>query len=142
MIKTVPTLDAVQRAALTVYSTELLRDFCATTAGVQSATITTYDGVTVASTLQGKHEGDKLSAMASSISALAAALTREVGHSEPDRVLLESKNGRIVSLKVPTTRLGLVFTVVTDHNAVLGTLLWNCRATTEKLAGHVARQTN
>lgn len=139
MIKTAPTLNAAQRTALTVYCTELLQDFCTTTAGVQSATIATYDGVTVASTLHGKHDGDKLSAMSSSIAALAAALTREVGHAEPDRVLLESAHGRIISLKVPATSAGLVFTAVTDHNAVLGTLLWNCRLTTEKLASHAAR---
>ncbi|UUZ47114.1 hypothetical protein LP420_26880 [Massilia sp. B-10] len=106
---------------------------------MQSATVATFDGVTVASTVSGKTESDKISTMSSSIAALSAALTREVRHSEPDRVLLESEDGRIVFIKVPGTNAGIVFTAVTDHNTVLGTLLWSCRSATEKLAGYVAR---
>ncbi len=138
MTKKIQTLDAAQKRALAVFGTELLHEFRATTAGVQSATIATFDGVTVASTLHGKHEGDKLAAMSSSIAALAAALTREVGHPEPDRVLLESGHGRIISLKVPSASVGIVFTAVTDHNAVLGSLLWSCGVVTGKLAEYAA----
>ncbi|MES2898167.1 MAG: roadblock/LC7 domain-containing protein [Pseudomonadota bacterium] len=133
------TFSEAQRHDLIVFCTRLLNDFCATTAGIQSATIATFDGVTVASTVEGKTEGDKIAAMSSSISALAAALTREVKHSEPDRVLLESEDGRIVFIKVQAANAGLVFTAATDHTIVLGNLLWNCRSTTEKLARHMSK---
>lgn len=139
MIKENKSLDAAKRQALTTYCTGLLKDFCIANTGVQSSTVATYDGVTVASTLHGKHASDKLSAMSSAISALAAAMTREVGHPEPDRVLLESEHGRIIFIKVPAAGTGIVFTAVTDHNALLGTLLWNCRSTTEKLALYTNR---
>ncbi|MES2933088.1 MAG: roadblock/LC7 domain-containing protein [Pseudomonadota bacterium] len=139
MNKTNQTLTEVQRKDLTAYCTVLLNDFCAKTAGVQSATIATFDGVTVASTIIGKTEGDKISAMSSSISALAAALTNEVKHPEPDRVLLESEHGRIIFIKVPAASVGMVFTAVTNHNAVLGTLLWNCRSTSERLAAYASK---
>ncbi len=134
MNSTHQTLSEAQRQNLVAYCKTLLSDFCSRTDGVQSATFATFDGVTVASTIDGKTEGDKISAMSSSISALAAALTREVKHPEPDRVLLESEHGRIVFIKVPA---GIVFTAVTDHTTVLGTLLWNCRSTTEKLSSFV-----
>jgi uncharacterized protein len=134
MTKKLQALNESQRLTLSNGCTEILNEFCRTTSGVQSATVATSDGLTVASTMGVKREGDKLSAISSSISALAAALTREVGHSEPDRVLLESDHGRVISIKVPTLHSGLVFTAVTDQNAVLGLLLWNSRIATEKLA--------
>jgi predicted regulator of Ras-like GTPase activity (Roadblock/LC7/MglB family) len=133
------TLSEAQSLDLRAYCTTLLQDFCAKTSGVQSATFATFDGVTVASTINGKTEGDKIAAMSSSISALAAALTREVHHPEPDRVLLESEHGRIVFIKIPAANAGIVFTAVTDHNTVLGTLLWNCRNTSERLANYAAK---
>ncbi len=133
------TLSEAQSLDLRAYCVTLLQDFCAKTAGVQSATFATYDGVTVASTISGKTEGDKIAAMSSSISALAAALTREVRHPDPDRVLLESEQGRIVFIKIPAARVGIVFTAVTDPTTVLGTLLWNCRNTSDRLANYAAR---
>lgn len=134
MTKAIKILNAAQKQAMKTYCAGLLGDFCETTAGVQSSTVATVDGVTVASTLIGKFESDKLSALSSSMSALAAALAREVGHPEPDRVLLESEHGRIIFIKVPIATAGIVFTAVTDHSALLGTLLWSCRSTAEKLA--------
>lgn len=134
-------LSESQKQALMAYCRALLSDFCTRTEGVQSATFATFDGVTVASTISGKTEGDKISAMSSSMSALAAALTREVRHPEPERVLLESEQGRIVFIKIPAANAGIVFTAVTDQHTVLGTLLWNCRSTTEKLASYIAKLT-
>lgn len=134
MTKAIRPFNESQKQAMKAYCTGLLKDFCAATAGVQSSTVATVDGVTVASTIPGKLESDKLSALSSSMSALAAALAREVGHPEPDRVLLESEQGRIIFIKVPVAGAGVVFTAVTDHNASLGTLLWSCRSTAEKLA--------
>lgn len=142
MIKTNKMLSEVQKHALKTYCTELLKNFCATTTGVQSSTVATFDGVTVASTIDGKHESDKLSALSSSIAALATALAREVGHPEPDRVLLESEHGRIVFIKVPAASPGIVFTAVTDQHALLGTLLWNCRSATDKLATYASKHFN
>lgn len=138
MNNAIPMLSNFQRLDFAAYCTEVLNEFCATTPGAQSATVATPDGVTLASTIHGKSGGDKISAMSSSISALAAALTREVSHAEPDRVLLESADGRIIFIKVPGSQAGIVFTAVTDHNTVLGALLWNCRSATEKLGSYLS----
>lgn len=130
---------AMPRLALVARCAELLAELRQGTPGVVSATVATADGLAVASTLVGGSEVDKLAAMSGSIAALASALTRETGRGEPERVILESAGGHVVSMKVPGSAAGLVLTVVTDGNAVLGKLLWNCRATAEKLAAAASR---
>jgi predicted regulator of Ras-like GTPase activity (Roadblock/LC7/MglB family) len=125
---------ALPRLTLVARCAELLAELRAGTSGVVSATVSTTDGLAVASTLADRHEVDKLSAMSSSIAALASALTREAARGEPERVILESARGHIVSMKVPAAHAGLVLTVVGDDNAVLGKLLWSCRAISERIA--------
>jgi predicted regulator of Ras-like GTPase activity (Roadblock/LC7/MglB family) len=129
---------AQPRLLLVARCAELLAELQRDTMGVLSATVATADGLAVASTLAGRSEVDKLSAMSGSIAALASALTRETGHGEPERVILESTRGHIVSMKVPSADASLVLTVVTDNNAVLGKLLWQCRATSERIAAFAA----
>lgn len=48
--------------------------------------------------------------------------------------MLESSHGHIVSMKVPASDPDLVLTVVTDNGAVLGKLLWHCRAAADGIA--------
>ena len=122
------------RLALVARCAELLAELHADTVGVVSATATTADGFAVASTLTTREESDKLAAMASSTSALAAAFARETGRGTPERVIVESDGGYNLALRVPGGPMELVLTVVADRDAVLGTLLWNCRATADKLA--------
>ncbi len=113
---------------------ELIAALRSGTPGILSVTVATADGLTVGSTLTNKVEADKLAAMSGSISALAAALTRETGHGQPERVLLESDRGQILSMSVPGPAGGLVLTVVASKASVLGTLLWSCRQTADRLA--------
>jgi predicted regulator of Ras-like GTPase activity (Roadblock/LC7/MglB family) len=134
MAKSDPARVASVRLALVAHCAELLDGLRRSAPGVLSATVATTDGLAVASTLSNRAEVDKLAAMSGSIAALASALTRETGHGEPGRVILESSRGHIVSLKVPSSDPDLVLTVVTDHSAVLGKLLWHCRATADGIA--------
>jgi uncharacterized protein len=127
-------LSVQPRLVLVSRYAELLQRLRSGTAGVTSASIATADGLAVASTLTDEHDIDKLAAMSGSIAALASALTRETGHGEPERVVLESATGLIVSMKVPGPGGGMVLTVVTDRHAVLGKLLWDCRATALEIA--------
>ena len=126
--------DTLPRLTLVARCAELLAELRTGTTGVVSATVSTEDGLAVASTLADRHEVDKLSAMSSSIAALASALTREAARGEPERVILQSARGHIVSMKVPAAGTGLVLTVVSDDSAVLGKLLWSCRTTSERIA--------
>lgn len=132
---------SLPRLLLVAHCAEQLARLKHDTPGVLSATIATADGLSVASTLADRHEVDKLAAMAASISALARALTHETNHGDPERVVLESSMGHIVSLKLPAPEAGLLLTVVTDHSAVLGKLLWECRATAQRIAAGAADNT-
>jgi predicted regulator of Ras-like GTPase activity (Roadblock/LC7/MglB family) len=138
MAKSDPARVAPVRLTLVARCAELLDGLRRNAPGVLSATVATTDGLAVASTLASKAEVDKLAAMSGSIAALASALTRETGHGEPGRVILESSRGHIVSLKVPAAEPDLVLTVVTDNSAVLGKLLWHCRATADSIAAQAA----
>ncbi|MBU0746463.1 MAG: roadblock/LC7 domain-containing protein [Gammaproteobacteria bacterium] len=110
------------------------------TPGVLSATLASTDGLTVASTLSDTQDADKLSAMSGSLSALAGAMTREAGHGVPERLILESGTGHIVSMNVPTTSGDLVLTVVTNQASLLGKLLWSCRSTADLVCVACAQQ--
>ena len=113
---------------------DLLKALVADTPGVTSATLASLDGLTVASTLSSSRDADRISAMASSMGGLAAAMTQESGHGVPHRMILESSRGLIVTLGVPRPSGEMVLTVVTDTRTVLGKLLWSCRQEVGQLA--------
>ena len=106
--------------------------------GIASATLASADGLTVASTLASSQEADKLSAMSGSLSALAGAMTREAGHATPERLILESNSGHILTMNVPAAFGTLVLTVVTDQSLVLGKLLWSCSTAADQITAACA----
>ena len=118
----------------------LLGELQRSTPGILSATLASADGFTVASTLSDSQDADKLSAMSGSLSALAGAMTREAGHSAPERLILESGSGHIVSMNVPVPSGDLVLTVVTNETSLLGKLLWSCRNTADQVMAACAAQ--
>ena len=71
--------------------------------------------------------------MSGSLSALAGAMTREAGHGVPERLILESSTGHIVTMGVSTASGDLVLTVVTNQSSLLGKLLWSCRSAADLL---------
>lgn len=113
---------------------DILADLQRGTLGVLSATLASADGLTVASTLSDTQDADRVSAMSGSLSALAGAMTREAGHGAPERLILQSGNGHIVSMSVSTGSGDLVLTVVTNQTSLLGKLLWSCRNTADLIA--------
>ncbi|MES2611063.1 MAG: roadblock/LC7 domain-containing protein [Pseudomonadota bacterium] len=117
---------------------ELLGELQRGTPGILSATLASADGFTVASTLSNSQDADRLSAMSGSLSALAGAMTREAGHSAPERLILESGSGHIVSMNVPVPSGDLVLTVVTNESSLLGKLLWSCRNTADQVVAACA----
>lgn len=117
---------------------QLLGELQRGTPGILSATLASADGFTVASTLSDSQDADRLSAMSGSLSALAGAMTREAGHSAPERLILESGSGHIVSMNVPVPSGDLVLTVVTNESSLLGKLLWSCRNTADQVVSACA----
>lgn len=112
---------------------EILQQLRADSHGILSATLASADGLTVASTLANAQDADKLSAMAGSISALAGALTREVGHIDAERLILETASGRVLTMSVPLPAGAMVLAVVTNQGSLLGKLLWHCKDAVDKL---------
>lgn len=119
---------------------DLLLELQRSTPGVVSATLASADGLTVASTLASSQDADKLSAMSGSLSALAGAMTREAGHAAPERLILESGSGHIVSMNVALPTGDLVLTVVTNQSSLLGKLLWSCRSTADQAIAACTQQ--
>ena len=107
---------------------DILADLQRSAPGVLSATLASADGLTVASTLSDTWDADKLSAMSGSLSALAGAMAREAVHGTPERLILESLSGHIVTMNVPVRSGDLVLTVVTNEASLLGKLLWSCNS--------------
>ena len=73
-----------------------------------------------------------------SLSALAGAMTREAGHATPERLILESNSGHILTMNVPAAFGTLVLTVVTDQSLVLGKLLWSCSTAADQITAACA----
>ncbi len=117
---------------------DILANLQASAPGIASATLASTDGLTVASTLASSQEADKLSAMSGSLSALAGAMTREAGHATPERLILESNSGHILTMNVPAAFGTLVLTVVTDQSLVLGKLLWSCSTAADQITAACA----
>lgn len=126
------------RLVLVARCAELLAELRRSTPGIAGATLSTTDGMTVASTLGDKPGQDRQSAMSGSIAALASVLMRESGLGEPDSLILESGRGHLVTLRVPMPGAELVLTVTSDAGLVLGTLLWRARQTAERIAAVAA----
>jgi predicted regulator of Ras-like GTPase activity (Roadblock/LC7/MglB family) len=112
---------------------EILQQLQADAYGVLSATLASVDGLTIASTLAEPRDADKLSAMAGSISALAGALTHEVGHIDAERLILETATGRVLTMNVPLPTGAIVLAVVTNQGSLLGKLLWHCNDAVDQL---------
>ena len=119
---------------------DILADLQRSAPGVVSATLASADGLTVASTLTNSQDADKLSAMSGSLSALAGAMTREAGHAAPERLILESDSGHIVSMNVPVPTGDLVLKVITNQSSLLGKLLWSCRSTADQVIAACTHQ--
>lgn len=135
-----PTASSSLRLVTIAQLANILADLHRGTPGVLSATLASADGLTVASTLSRSADADRLSAMSGSLSALAGAMTREAGHAAPERLILESGSGHIVSMNVPTPTGDLVLTVVTNQASLLGKLLWSCRSTADLVIAACAQQ--
>lgn len=107
---------------------------------VRGALIATTDGFEVArAPASGGFSASKLAAMASSILALGAATTREVGLKDCRNVLVDSEDGRLLLLSIPAQPTPLVLCVYGSRSASLGYLLAIARTHVEALAARFDR---
>ena len=105
-----------------------------TNPGIISVTATTSDGFTLATTLRLRADADKLSAMASSMGALGAALSQSAGRGGVDNLVMETAEGKIALMRVSGLKEQVVLAVVADASVNLGQLLWACRNACQKIS--------
>lgn len=101
--------------------------------GVKSAMFATRDGRLFAEKSQASVDGNKLAAMSSSLVALGRTALRELQAGDPDHVLIEGSDGKLVLTSVPDTGGLLLLAVLTSHNARLGLVLGHARACARSL---------
>lgn len=94
--------------------------------GTQAAMLATIDGFEIASRLVASgFRTQNLAAMASSLTAISRAITKEISFDGCDRLLLESVSGKIIFQ--PVTALGVPCTIclAVSVKAMLGRTLWS-----------------
>lgn len=92
--------------------------------GAKAAVVSTEDGFDVASHSQNTAETARLSAMASSMAALANIAGEESRVGESASVLIEASQGHIVMLQARRPDVSLVLSIVMGSEAITGQALY------------------
>ena len=106
-----------------------LEDLVAANESIKLAVLTSGDGMEIAAHPR-RQAGmtQRIAAMSSSLSALAAALARESGLKSARSVIIESEGGAILVLGVASPGLSASLSVIASNGASLGHLLWAARS--------------
>lgn len=104
-------------------SKEVLHELVHATTGVDGVLLASTDGFEVASIFQKNYDGNKLSAVGSSILALVQALTSEAQLTGCRSVILDAENGKIMISAVPNANQPMILIVVTKQQVLLGQIM-------------------
>ena len=88
--------------------------------GVEASAIASRDGLLICSNMPQKQNAETFAAMAATMLGAAEIATIELGKGIPDRIIVESKHGRIIATGAGPKALLLV---TTEPNASLGLIL-------------------
>lgn len=113
---------AIQRAAHAVIDTLM-----AEVKGIKAVVVATEDGFEVAAKIENTAQVSRLAAMASSLAALGAVAGEESGLGLCDSVLIEAAHGYILMLQSRHPDIGLIISVITSREAVMGQALYLSR---------------
>ena len=92
--------------------------------GVKAVLISTEDGFEVAARTENTAQISRLSAMASSLAALGSIAGEESNLGACANVSIEAAHGHIIMLQAHNPAMGLIVSVITDKEAVLGQVLY------------------
>src|SRR5262245_33161389 len=104
-----------------------------TSAEVNGALVSTVDGFEVAARVDRSLSPEKLSAMTSSLLALAEAISQESGIGNCRDLVIDASGGRVLLMDIPSRSRKLLLTVLCDRGATLGSVLWAARNTRESI---------
>ncbi len=98
--------------------------------GIEASAVASRDGLLISSTVSRKFHADTFAAMAATMLGAAETATTELGKGIPERVIVESKHGKIIATGAGPKALLLV---TTESNASLGLILVEVVKASEKI---------
>ena len=98
--------------------------------GVEESAIASRDGLLICSTISKKQHAETFVAMSATMMGAAETATTELGKGIPDRIIVESKNGRIIGTGAGPKALLLV---MTKPDAGLGLVLVEMTKVSEQI---------
>ncbi len=98
--------------------------------GVEASAIASRDGLLIYSTVSKKHHAETFAAMSATMLGAAETATTELGKGIPERIIVESKNGRVIATGAGPKALLIV---MTEPNAGLGLILIEVAKASEKI---------
>ena len=113
----------------------LLQSFVQKINGMKGAVIATSDGFEVAQDIMSGADGAKLSAMASSISAIGNMVTQETDTGDRHRcIVIEGEQGYILIMDIPHSSCPMILNVITSKSAVLGQVIYHAKQVVGELS--------
>ncbi len=97
-----------------------LRDLQASSGDVEAAAIVSVDGLSIASSLPGGYEEDRVSAMSAAMLSLGERISTELGRGSLQQVYVKGENGYVILTSVGEEA---VLTVLARKEARLGLIL-------------------
>jgi hypothetical protein len=108
-----------------------LQELQMNTADVEATALVSVDGLTIASSLPGSIEEDRVSAMSAAMLSLGERIASELGRGMLDEVYVKGENGYVVLRAVGEEA---VLTVLARQQAKLGLLFLDMRRASDDLA--------
>ena len=103
---------------------ERLRDLQASSGDVEAAAIVSVDGLSMASSLPGHIEEDRVSAMSAAMLSLGERIANELGRGSLEQVYIKGQKGYVVLMSVGEEA---VLTALAREQAKLGLILLDMR---------------
>lgn len=110
---------------------ERLRDLQASSGDVEAAAIVSVDGLSMASSLPGHIEEDRVSAMSAAMLSLGERISTELGRGMLEQVMVKGENGYVILTAVGDEA---VLTVLARKEAKLGLIFLDVTRTVDALA--------
>lgn len=101
--------------------------------GVRAVVIATEDGFELAGRMENNAQIARLSALASSLAALGALAGEESRLGACDNVTIEAAEGHLVMVQVRHAEIGLIVSVVTSREAIIGQVLYMSKSVAKGL---------
>lgn len=98
--------------------------------GIEASAVASRDGLLIYSTVSRKFHAETFAAMAATMLGAAETATTELGKGIPERVIVESKHGKIIATGAGSKALLLI---MTEPNASLGLILIEVAKASEKI---------